>query len=55
MTNGERIRKAETDKQIAEFLFERIPNACPPLMICRNVNNDCLKCWRIWLAREEEK
>lgn len=55
MTNGERIRNAKTDKQIAAFMVGQIPNACPPLMICRNVNNDCLKCWCLWLAQEEEK
>ena len=55
MTNGERIRKAETDEQIAAFMDGRIPNACPPLMNCRNVNNDCLECWCLWLAQEEEK
>ena len=56
MTNGERIRKAETDEQIAEFLDERMPDFCPPLMMrSRSVCNDCIECWCAWLAREEEE
>ena len=54
MTNGERIRKAETDEQLATVLGERMPNACPPFMRCRTVGYNCFQCWRAWLAQEEE-
>nr|DAI49532.1 MAG TPA: Dynein light chain type 1 [Caudoviricetes sp.] len=56
MTNGEMIREAKTDEQLASVLNRLFPNECPPGWECMVfADNVCSICWCAWLAQEEEK